>query len=367
MIKHPPRVHELSQGFSHLAPNHPFWSHADEYLSLYKPVDHKGRYLPYDQLRYRWPSNLDSSTCWSFVKLARMNQQAPILPLGSPDSLCSWFQTNTFTQTLSLVDISATTAALEYNTTKGDEPSQFSDLFFDLIVDEAISSSQLEGACTTTRVAKEMFKQNRMACTQDERMIVGNFNLLNAAWENRHQPLSLELITLLHAIGVSGIDDDKYSPGCLRNNDEVVVQDGDGNAVHQPPLASELAGRLLVLADWINEPHDLPRSGNYYHPLVKAIALHFAIGYEHPFRDGNGRVARALFYWFMFKHDFSAFRYISISAQLKNAPLNYGLSYLYTEHDGMDLTYFIDHQGVVISRAVNGFLASLHKISHGNS
>lgn len=103
-------------------------------------------------------------------------------------------------------------------------------------------------------------------------------------------------------------------------------------------------------------------SNAYIHTLIKAITLHFTIGYEHPFRDGNGRVARELFYWFMFKHDYTAFRYIAISTLLKKAPIQYGKSYLYTETDGMDLTYFIDYQCRIIVRAIRGFLDTYQKI-----
>ncbi|MFU2327561.1 Fic family protein [Pseudomonas sp. NFX98] len=100
---------------------------------------------------------------------------------------------------------------------------------------------------------------------------------------------------------------------------------------------------------------------NYLHPLIKGIALHFALGYEHPFRDGNGRVARALFYWFMFKNDYSAFRYIAISVLLRNAPVKYGRSYLDTEADDLDLTYFIDFQCSVVLRAVGSFTEAYRK------
>ena len=225
----------------------------------------------------------------------------------------------------------------------------------DLRLDEAISSSQLEGAATTTLVAKDLLKRQRVPRTPDERMILGNYRMMRFAWEQRHVPLSVGLIEQMHEVGVSGIDDDKYAPGHLRNHDQVVVQDGDGNVVYTPPPAQGLEQRLQRLADWINAaPADLDAPG-YLHPLIRAIALHFAVGFEHPFRDGNGRVARALFYWFMFKNDYSAFRYIAISVLLKNAPVKYGRSYLCTETDDLDLTYFIDYQCAVIKRAVSGF------------
>ena len=72
---------------------------------------------------------------------------------------------------------------------------------------------------------------------------------------------------------------------------------------------------------------------------------------EHPFRDGNGRTARALFYWFMLKSEYRLFKYISISKLLKEKPKEYGLSYMYTEKDDNDLTYFIYYQLDTIYKA----------------
>lgn len=84
--------------------------------------------------------------------------------------------------------------------------------------------------------------------------------------------------------------------------------------------------------------------------------LHFMIGYEHPFADGNGRTARALFYWFMLKQGYWPFEYVSISSLLHRAPVKYGESYIHTETDDFDLTYFIDYQLEIIERAVKAFL-----------
>ena len=332
-----------------------------QYLALLKPLDSQGRYLPFDELRYRWPPGLDTTLCWALVKKARMAQYSQLLPLGEPNQWAHFIVTPLAQKTLSVVDRQATTAALEYMTHHIGETAHFAYLLNDLIEDEAISSSQLEGAATTTQVAKDMLKRNRLPRSADERMVIGNYKMMTFAWENRHEPLSLELISQLHRVGVEGIDDAQYSPGFFRSNDDVVVQDGEGNTVHTPPPASGIGARLSGLAHWINQSQNDPLQADYVHPMIKAIALHFAMGYEHPFRDGNGRVARALFYWFMFKNDFSAFRYIAISILLRNAPVKYGRSYLATESDGLDLTYFIDHQCSVILRAVTEFSAVYRK------
>ncbi|MGY4490278.1 Fic family protein [Pseudomonas sp. TE3610] len=351
MLKPPPAILSLSGVASHPA----FAPAAGEYLALHKPLDDKGRYLHFDDLRHRWPANLVPILCWSMVKSARISAQLPVMPLDQPARWSSWCSTPMIQSAVTLVDRQASAAALEYMTSNLGEKEHFRYLLNDLIEDEAISSSQLEGAATTTLVAKDLLKRQRVPRTPDERMILGNYRMMRFAWEQRHVPLSVGLIEQMHEVGVSGIDDDKYAPGHLRNHDQVVVQDGDGNVVHTPPPAQGLEQRLQRLADWINAaPADL-EAPDYLHPLIRAIALHFAVGFEHPFRDGNGRVARALFYWFMFKNDYSAFRYIAISVLLKNAPVKYGRSYLCTETDDLDLTYFIDYQCAVIKRAVSGF------------
>ncbi|MHC8412799.1 Fic family protein [Pseudomonas sp. Hz4] len=360
-MKKPPILTGRTDPVFDLLGKSPHKERLSDYLALLKPLDDQGRYLPFDELRYRWAPGLDSNLCWALVKKARAAQYSSLLPLGEPIRWGNFVLTPLAQKAVSAVDRQGTTAALEYMTSQIGEHAHFSYLLNDLIEDEAISSSQLEGAATTTRVAKDMLKRKRLPRTPDERMVIGNYKMMNFAWEKRYEVLSVELISAMHRVGVEGIDDAQYSPGEFRGSDDVVVQDGEGNTVHTPPPAAGLVSRLQVLSKWINQPHDDPDQVDYFHPLIKGIAVHFALGYEHPFRDGNGRVARALFYWFMFKNDFSAFRYIAISILLRNAPVKYGRSYLNTEADDLDLTYFIDFQCSVILRAVSGFTEAYRK------
>ena len=350
-IKTPPAV--VVNPFAALTQNYP--NQLEDYLEFYSPVDKKGRYLPYDELRHRIASGLDHQLVWSLTRLARTKQQTTLIELGEPAISCGYLSTPLIQQAISAVDRNTTTASLEWISSKIDEKSQFEYLLNNLIEDESISSSQLEGAATTTQVAKELIKRNRKPRSEDERMIVGNYKMMLHAWEMRDQPLSLDLITELHKIGVEGIDDDAYAPGYFRQSNTVHVVNAQGAIVHTPPSCENLVSRLQHIVDWANFNHDAVESTVYVHPLIKAIVLHFCMGYEHPFKDGNGRVARALFYWFMFKNDFSTFRYIAISVLLKKAPVQYGKSYLHTETDQMDLTYFIEYQAGIIIRAIEKF------------
>jgi len=65
------------------------------------------------------------------------------------------------------------------------------------------------------------------------------------------------------------------------------------------------------------------------------------IGYIHPFNDGNGRTARALFYWYLISQQYNWLEYVAISTAIKNAPSKYTYAYLYSETANNDITYFV--------------------------
>ncbi len=362
MIKRPPKLTEGQKLFPMLELIAEHREGAEKYAKYQVPIDSKGRYLPYDEFMRRVDSGLSAEYAWALTKVARKAVLRPLLKLGVPSILCSYMPTVSAEIARTLVDQNLTSAALEWTAKKIGEESLFKYLFNDLVEDEAISSSQLEGAVTTTQIAKEMIKKNREPRNMDERMILGNYKMMNYVWEHRASNLDMDFILELHRLGVLGIDDGKYSPGELKKNDDVVVIDQDENIVHQPPPVDGMIKRLVDFFGWVNSTHDDSQTVEFIHPLIKAIVIHFSIAYEHPFRDGNGRVARALFYWFMFKKGYAAFRYVSISNLLKKSPAKYAKSYLYTETDEMDLTYFIDHQCSIIAKGINEFNDHCRKV-----
>jgi len=127
--------------------------------------------------------------------------------------------------------------------------------------------------------------------------------------------------------------------------------------LHTPPLASELEERLKTICEFANDDN----AKVFVHPVLKAIVLHFMIGYDHPFVDGNGRTARALFYWLMAKQGYGLLEFVSISRMIKTAPLQYGKAYLQVETDGNDVTYFLIHQLEVIRKGIMALQDDLDK------
>jgi len=156
----------------------------------------------------------------------------------------------------------------------------------------------------------------------------------------------------LQRILTEGTIDNPDAVGRLQRPDEerVTVADRiDGTVIHASPPADQLPARLQALCDFANEAESPDR---FIHPVLRAILLHFWLAYDHPFEDGNGRTARALFYWYMRTHGYWLVEYLSISRILRHAPVRYSRAFMLTETDERDTTYFIVYQLEVIQRAV---------------
>ena len=328
-----------------------------EYIFRYKEVDSKGKYLYWDQLKWRVENNDNKEKAWFATKWARLNKLKSITLVDKENITFSFTMPDTLQANLFKISNLAGQGIIPHNSIK----NQY--LISSLIMEEAISSSQLEGASTTRKIAKEILVSDRQPKTQDEQMIVNNYLLMKEILRIKDEELSVDMILSLHQIATHETDDNGNVAGELRENDDIVIMDRDDNVLHQPPLVSVLPKRLQLLCGFANEKHSGEDDSMFIHPIVKAIILHFMIGYDHPFADGNGRTARALFYWFMLKNGFDYFEYISISKFLKEAPKKYSMSYLYSEIDDNDLTYFIYYQVDIILRAIDDLLEYLQKKS----
>ncbi|MBI5816469.1 MAG: Fic family protein [Nitrospinae bacterium] len=230
------------------------------------------------------------------------------------------------------------------------------------LVNEAINSSQLEGAATTRKIAKEMLSHGRAPRDKSEQMIFNNYKAMQFIRERKGDALTPDLIFTLHRMLTEKTLDNPEDAGRLRkDSDKIVVSDGrDGELLHNPPAAHELPGRIDRLCNFAN----MDSIEYFIHPLVKAIILHFTIGYDHPFVDGNGRLARAIFYWYVISKGYWLMEYISISRIIKMAPAKYARAFLYSETDDNDLTYFAVHQLNVIKKAIrllNEYIARQRK------
>ncbi|WP_159468674.1 Fic family protein [Dyadobacter sp. 3J3] len=207
------------------------------------------------------------------------------------------------------------------------------------IMEEAIASSLLEGAATTREKAKQMLRSQREPRNEAEKMVLNNYLTIRRVLELKNEELSVDLIRDIHATVTKGTLKNEANEGNFRSNNEVQIVDSITGEVFYTPPDFELLEKLMeAVCNFANEDNE----SEFIHPIIRGIILHFLIGYIHPFVDGNGRTARALFYWFLLSRKYWLIEYLSISRILLQAPSQYAKAYLHSEFDNNDLTYFID-------------------------
>lgn len=312
------------------------------------------RDLPYDhwdKLRFRPVAGpYSNKDLWGAVKLNRLVSRKN-LPFQDKNGERFWYvPTGEFQRALHEIDSNARGLI---GIPAGAATPEGRDVYLQKsLIEEPFSSSVLEGAATTREIARKMIEEARAPKTIGEMMVLNNYEAMNYVREHRDASLTPAFILEIHRILTKGTLDRPEKVGVLRSeNDDVRVVDSQTDeTLHMPPKAGELRKRLQAICDFANSP---PDKGDFLHPIIKAIVLHFMLGYDHPFWDGNGRCARALFYWCVLRHGYWLLEYVSISAVIRKAPVQYGLAFLYTESDEGDVTYFINHQLDVIQKSIS--------------
>lgn len=313
-----------------------------------------GKYLHWDELRRRpAPEGLTHAEWWAAVTLSRVSLFQP-LPLLDKQGAPFVFATPS-PVVIDLHHIDRDAAGHIRATTGAPLQADSQRYLIGSLIEEAITSSQLEGASTTRKVAATMLRSGRKPRDLSEKMIFNNYLAMEHLRSLRDVKLTPGHVLELHRILTEDTLENAEDAGRYRRDDEVHVVDvRDNTALHVPPAHAELPDRMQRLCDFANADEvSLP----FVHPVLRAILLHFMVGYDHPFADGNGRTARALFYWSMARSSYWLMEYTSISHILRKAPAQYMRAYLHTETDKNDTTYFLLHQLQTIRQAI----AALHE------
>jgi Fic family protein len=310
-----------------------------------------GRYFHWNELRRRKPpGGLSPTEWWLGVTLAR-GQGRKQLPFADTDGVpFTYVLTDEALELLHRIDRHAS-GRIEAPEMITNEATRDRYLVSSLM-EEAIASSLLEGAATTRRDAKEFLRSGRRPMTHAERMVVNNYRTMQSIRHDLGQVLSVDMILDIHRMVTEGTLNDPDDAGRIQLPGERRVDVGDSHdpavVYHRPPPAEQLPALLEQLVGFANALDTEP----FVHPVVRAVALHFGLSYVHPFVDGNGRTARALFYRSMLRQGYWLAEFVSISRLLYQAPVRYGEAFLHTETDNTDFTYFLLHQLDVIWRAI---------------
>lgn len=297
-------------------------------------------YLYWDKVKYK-KTTLTSLELWTAVKFSRLLKRQYI---GFGKYIFSFTSTDYMLKMLHNFDLNIG-GSLGSNV--GIVETDKSKYLISSIMEEAISSSQMEGAATTRKKAKEMLQKELKPKNKSEQMILNNYETIQYITQHRNDDLSLENLLYIHSLITKNTLDKPQDEGLLRSNDDIyVVNHTTSEVVHQPPHYGEVNDLLTALCDFFNKD-----SGDFIHPIIKGIIIHFMIAWIHPFSDGNGRTARTLFYWYMLKKGYWLTEYLSISRIIKDTKNQYEKAYLYTENDENDLTYFVTYHLKTMEKA----------------
>ncbi len=333
--------------------------HADKLLQLAEQAreetNRTDAYRSWEEIRYRsGPGGISSEEWWLGIKFNRL-QSRQTLPLCSESGKpFNYAINNLVMRQLRFIDSMAGGSLHSDASTTLSRQSRTNYLVFSL-EEESIMSSILEGASVTRADAKAMLRENRTPRDTDERMIANNYRTMQQIIAWRNEALTPERLLSLHRLMTEGTLD---SPGCegswRQESDHVRIEDErTGDIVYTPPPAADVPQLMQGLCDFANAEDE----SNYLHPVLKAIILHYWLAWVHPFTDGNGRTARTLFYWYMLRHDYWLFEYITISREIRSQKngRSYYDAFRYTDMDDKDLNYFISDQLLTISRAIESF------------
>lgn len=306
-----------------------------------------GKYRHWDILRHLPPpEGLSSDEWWAAVKLARRSLYRE-LPLKDRNGVPFVYASVDAAHAM-LHEIDRQGGGSLKGNDQVTDPQTRDTYLIKTLFEESITSSQLEGAATTRAVATEMLRLGRDPRDRSERMIYNNFQAMQFIRRLRGEQLTPSIVFELHRIVTQDTMPDEEAGRFRRPEEPIHIVDEVNRELHVPPKAEELPDRMAALCAFANERETTP----FMHPVVRATLIHFWLAYDHPFLDGNGRTARALFYWSMADQGYWITEFLSISRVIKQAHGKYLRSFLYTETDDNDTTYFVLNQLRTTVRAI---------------
>ncbi|MFD1514110.1 Fic family protein [Halomarina rubra] len=196
-------------------------------------------------------------------------------------------------------------------------------LYASLIRVEAVESARIEGAEVDYQDVEAYRTQHSQdgatppakkdlqeAINYEDALMAG----LNAVTEG--EPITLELMTELHATLLEGVRNDGDIIGAFRDHMVHLDSPRGGQRPFVPPTPDSIERLMKSLEAYI-------QSGGAYHPLIDAAIIHYFFETVHPFSDGNGRLGRLLIILYLVQQGYLESPYIYPSAYFNKNKYEY--------------------------------------------
>ena len=187
-------------------------------------------------------------------------------------------------------------SGISIGTTKHLSNSEQQELIVELVVDEALKTSEIEGEILD-RDSLQSSVRREFGLTHHGRTSPaeeGIAEMMTTLYTNFAQPLTKETLCGWHKMLMSGRRN--LTIGAYRTHKEVMqVVSGryDKPKVHfEAPPSTEVNKEMSYFIDWFNKT--APGGKESLQPLTRAGIAHLHFVSIHPFEDGNGRIGRAI-------------------------------------------------------------------------
>jgi len=195
----------------------------EEFIQFFQRIN-EPKYLYWDEAKYKeTPKSLTSEEAWFLIRQYRtiLSQLTPIRT--EKGDRFKWIRLPYVDEFLHKIDVSSGGQIFaSMNVLSGSNKQKFISRG---ILEEAIASSQLEGAHTTRQAAKKMIIEKRVPRNKDEQMILNNYNTIIKIDEvYKNQPLSEELFFELHRILTQKTITKEEQGRFRKDSDEIVVR-----------------------------------------------------------------------------------------------------------------------------------------------
>ncbi len=175
--------------------------------------------------------------------------------------------------------------------------------YFELVQEAFASnihfSTRLEGNPLPLAEVRRLTRETLRAGVTETRPSVPVQEILNhlALWLSPatiNSNWNLQFILDTHRSLTLDVNPDAH-PGTLRTTEVSIYTDSGQETFHACP-ARHVKEELESLLQWVNE------AAPSLHPMAAAAVFYHEFESIHPFADGNGRVGRTLFHWFLQTH-----------------------------------------------------------------
>lgn len=192
-----------------------------------------------------------------------------------------------------------------------------------------------------------MGAMKRIMREKKEKKVINYYDvLINIEKYHDNGVITEDLILLLHKDITCGLLDETYFEGHYKIINNSIKNKKTDEIRYIPPTPDEVPKLMKDLIEWINnESNDL-------HPVIVAGIVHYEIVRIHPFKDGNGRTARALASLILFLRSFDVKKYFSLDEQYNINRTAY-FDALKSADDSGDLSQWLEYFAEGVSISVN--------------